>query len=204
MKQRSLRQVIKAHCDIKNIRFIQVGANDGIRGDPIRKMIVKYNWKGILIEPQEDVFLELKNNYKDLKELAFENVAIHRCQKYVSLFRYLRDSRISSLYPDNRCLGKKNPEYIIEETVKAMTLNEVMSKHKWRMLDLLQIDAEGYDFAVIKTLDLNKYKPKIINYEEVSLRGQKRSKRCKKYLKKFGYRKFVQTHKNNVAAIYTG
>jgi hypothetical protein len=36
--------------------FIQIGANNGMTGDPIRKYILKYHWRGILVEPQPDIF----------------------------------------------------------------------------------------------------------------------------------------------------
>ena len=59
------------------LRFVQVGANDGSFVDPIRPYIVECGWRGILIEPQPDVFEKLVSNYADYKEqLAFENVAI--------------------------------------------------------------------------------------------------------------------------------
>ena len=44
------------------VTFVQVGANDGYRFDPLRKHIVAYHWPGLLIEPQPDVFAELKQN----------------------------------------------------------------------------------------------------------------------------------------------
>ena len=32
-------------------RFVQVGANDGIYGDPLRTYIERHHWRGILVEP---------------------------------------------------------------------------------------------------------------------------------------------------------
>src|ERR1035438_3422409 len=48
------------------LSFIEVGANDGEFDDPLREYIVKYPWKGVLIEPQPDVFERLKANYAKL------------------------------------------------------------------------------------------------------------------------------------------
>jgi hypothetical protein len=33
------------------VRFIQIGANDGIKNDPVHAFIKKYYWTGILVEP---------------------------------------------------------------------------------------------------------------------------------------------------------
>ena len=43
--------------------FIQVGSSDGITNDPIHDYIVKYKWKGILVEPVEYLFNRLLRTY---------------------------------------------------------------------------------------------------------------------------------------------
>jgi hypothetical protein len=35
----------------RGVSFIQVGAGDGLRRDPIREFIVRDNWTGVMIEP---------------------------------------------------------------------------------------------------------------------------------------------------------
>ena len=48
-------------------------------GDPLHKFIVKHPWRGILIEPQTDVFERLKSTYQEQAgRLTFENTAIGR------------------------------------------------------------------------------------------------------------------------------
>src|SRR5882762_3463411 len=62
--------------DTNDFFFIQVGAFDGVQADPIRKFILRHNWKGVLIEPQKKAFELLKQNYADQPHLTFKNVAI--------------------------------------------------------------------------------------------------------------------------------
>lgn len=50
----------KINNSIENVKFIQIGANDGITDDPIRKYILNHNWKGVLVEPNASVFESLK------------------------------------------------------------------------------------------------------------------------------------------------
>src|SRR5687767_667926 len=45
--------------------FVQIGANDGRRGDPVFQFIRQYRWRGLLLEPQPDVFRVLVRNYED-------------------------------------------------------------------------------------------------------------------------------------------
>jgi hypothetical protein len=40
----------------KPINFIQVGASDGLRWDPIRRFVIRDKWKGVLIEPIKPVY----------------------------------------------------------------------------------------------------------------------------------------------------
>src|SRR5262245_33603946 len=69
-----------------NFFFIQIGANDGVTSDPIRKYILNYHWRGILVEPQPDIFRALVANYDGETQLIFENVAIAPEDGIVSLF----------------------------------------------------------------------------------------------------------------------
>jgi hypothetical protein len=72
----------------ESLRFIQVGANDGRYGDPLRRYVLKYPWKGILVEPQPEVYEALKLNYAGLEDrLFFENVAISTDAGGMTLYR---------------------------------------------------------------------------------------------------------------------
>jgi hypothetical protein len=51
----------------ETLRFIQVGANDGIFGDPLREHILAHKWRGVLVEPQPEIFEQLKANYAGLR-----------------------------------------------------------------------------------------------------------------------------------------
>ena len=79
----------------ENLTFIEVGANDGTSsGDPLREYIVKYPWKGVLVEPQPDVFDLLKANYAGFEDrIAFENVAISNSPTPLELYRVPKDSK---------------------------------------------------------------------------------------------------------------
>ena len=59
--------------------------------------------------------------------------------------------------------GKKREENLIQ----TKTLNEIIEKTKYkeREVDLLNIDTEGHDFKVLKGLDFDTYKPKLITCE---------------------------------------
>ena len=49
--------------------------------------------------------------------------------------------------------------------VKVRTLNEIMYEAKWRWLDFLSIDTEGTEDMVLRGLNFERYRPKVICVE---------------------------------------
>jgi hypothetical protein len=69
--------IIAKYFNGKPAFFVQVGSNDGQRGDPLHDLI-KSNpqWSGIFIEPVEYVFNRLVDNYGNDPRFRFEQIAI--------------------------------------------------------------------------------------------------------------------------------
>ena len=65
--------------------------------------------------------------------------------------------------------------------MRCITFNELCRKHQVEHVDLVVIDAEGYDFEIIKTIDFEQYRPLAIVYEHVHLSLRDRIK-CFSYL----------------------
>ena len=71
-----------------SLTLVQVGANAGRDDDPIRPYLLNHPWRGLLIEPQPEVFEKLKANYAGLEgRLSFENVAISSNPEPLKLYR---------------------------------------------------------------------------------------------------------------------
>src|SRR3954463_14205307 len=68
--------VTRVAAETPDFFFVQVGANDGVTDDPIRRYIQRYHWRGVLIEPLAKVFQQLCFNYREEPQLIFENAAI--------------------------------------------------------------------------------------------------------------------------------
>ncbi len=63
----------------KKVKIIQIGANDGVNGDPLSEIVKKYksNIKYLGIEPDEETFLKLKkNNFKTYRWKRSDTIAI--------------------------------------------------------------------------------------------------------------------------------
>ena len=76
---------------------------------------------------------------------------------------------------------------IIQETVHCISLDNLLVEQNVPQIDLLQIDAEGYDYEIIKMIDFQKIKPSIIRYEHKHLSKQDFDA-CLEYLIQNSYR----------------
>lgn len=85
---------------LEDIFFVQMGAMDGITDDFVFPLIKKYKWRGLLVEPREDKFQILKNNYKTLNNIKFANVAIDKEIKKRKIYFIKNEDIIKYNLPD--------------------------------------------------------------------------------------------------------
>ena len=162
--------------------FVQIGAYDGQALDPIQGFVRRRRWRGILVEPQRDAFELLRRNYAGSPGLIFENLAIADHEGSLPLYR-LRDEFTHLSEADHRMVSSFDPEHVIKFLpkgvdprralesiqVRCLTLSGLLAKYSVHSLDLLQIDAEGYDYQILKMVDFRKIKPQIICFEHMHL-----------------------------------
>src|SRR5262245_11123069 len=81
------------------VTFLQVGANDGLRNDPIREFVVRDRWSGLLVEPLPDVFEMLQRNYRHVQggRLVFVNAAVSDADGDALSFWTFRDDFLRTL-----------------------------------------------------------------------------------------------------------
>ena len=206
----------------QKIFFIQIGANDGQWGDNIYKFVRRDKWSGILIEPQKEIFKRLLNTYSKRKNLFFENVAIDSTEGERNLYKISFSnsqwaSGISSFIKndvqklidagyiermaqaESITLPTNRDEWIGVENVKIQTLGNIIEKYQIKKIDLVMIDAEGYDFEIIKTIPFENIKPGVIVYEHSHFDEQAKNESWD-YLKKIGYR-IIPTEGNTIAEL---
>ena len=181
--------------------FIQIGANDGIGNDAVHPLVKKYKLRGVALEPQKDIFKVLEKNYADEKQVSCVNKAVHKEIKEMQLYKIdpkgdltglpIWATRIASF--DRQVIEshrKHIPDIdkrIIQETVLCISFDDLLVEQDVQQIDLLQIDAEGYDYEIIKMVDFQKTKPAIIRYEHKHLSKQDFDG-CLEHLIRNGYR----------------
>jgi len=165
--------------------FLQIGSYDGVSNDYLHEYIIKFHLKGILIEPQKEIFELLRKNYISESQLILENIAITDHDGFVDLYclaekyHYLGGKvaqQITSL--DRRHIEKciswdsDTSEVIETRRTPCLRLDSLLTKHEVKKVDLLQIDTEGYDLEILKTIDFKTLKPTIIVYEHCHLSSE--------------------------------
>ena len=160
---------------------MQVGSNDGLQGDPIAALIRQNSaWRVLFIEPLPHIFRRLITNYPQLPNYSFENVAISlergkRRMYYVSdEIKRVRQNvpyfydQIGS-FDFNHVLKHGFGPFITSEEVRCEPLADTLARNGITRIDLIHIDTEGFDFEIIKQLDLTEQAPRAILYEHTHL-----------------------------------
>lgn len=205
-----LAYVIEVHAARKPLSFLQVGAHDGVRNDPLRDSVLRHNLPGVLVEPMSDYYQKLTANYAGQDNVRFERCAIGPKVGSATIFRISPDAPLppwcqglASFDRRHICARKYDvpdlERYIIEESVPTMTVSALLEKHQLQTVGLLQVDTEGFDAEVVRqTLDAG-LRPAIINYEYVHLDPPTRH-RCKQQLMQCGY-EFVDVGRDTLAVL---
>ena len=146
--------------NIKNGFYVDVGCYHPIKHSNTFRL-KKKGWSGINIDVEKDkiqVFnLTRRNDYNFLAPVSIkkEIVKIYKTQSY-GVGTTIKKDFI------------KNENKIIETNLlQSKTLDDIIKQSPFssREIDLLSIDTEGSDFNVLKSLNIEKYKPKIIVIE---------------------------------------
>jgi FkbM family methyltransferase len=184
----------KADRDGGDFYFVQIGANNGISVDPMRPFIVRHHWWGVLVEPHPAAFARLVENYRGEPQLAFENAVIAEHDGVTAFYTPkprpgLVDLTTASSF-DRAAVARISRHYgteVEELTLPALTIRSLLAKHGVRSLDLVQIDAEGFDDRVVAMFARAGVLPAILHFETGSLTPE-RVRACLDLLADLGYR----------------
>ena len=169
---------------------VQIGANDGITQDPINKFIKRDRWSGVLLEPQKYVFDSfLTRTYAQHQNIKLINAAIGERDEVSVIYKIgFSNSRwATGLTTFNKptlvkafdtghvarnCAkeGISIPEdpaqRIVEEEVQVISSAGILKNVSGNKdIDLLMIDAEGFDYEVIKLFNIETTQPGLIIFE---------------------------------------
>jgi FkbM family methyltransferase len=148
------------------IRFLQVGAFDGEEGDAIVHLIENYPAHGVLVEPQPRVFERLRNRHERRGDLTLVNAAIDS-EGGSRPFYLAKDADVQFASFDRGHLLRHGltADEIEAVEVECLTIDDVLDRAGMESVDLVQVDAEGHDYEILRSIDLDRLAPKIIRFE---------------------------------------
>jgi FkbM family methyltransferase len=187
------------------LRFVQIGANDGSFLDPLSQTVRRNNWQGVLVEPIPWIYERLVDNYSGTEGLTFVNAAI--ADEDGTLPMYFVERRLGdpeffdALFTFDvevlRSHRNTRPDFddrVRTTEVKALTLLSLLRETSTKRIDLLHIDAEGYDFEILKQIDFDAaWAPRFILFEIKHL-DVRALRDVRSMLKRAGYRWFPIWH----------
>lgn len=185
----------RAFANGERIRFIQIGGNDGILGDPLYQYHVDrtfdFEW-GHIFEPIPEYFELLVANMRPFPYITCHNLAVddspvpgHREFSYLSR----ADVEMHGLPESSKALGSFSRErnalsgigyseakfnkikpYIRTTEVETVPVRDVVERY--RDANFLLTDCEGYDIEIIRAaFSGSSFRPKVVQFEDL---GQSR------------------------------
>lgn len=159
------RDILAAHAPptTPGFFFVQIGANDGISYDWIRPYVLRYGWRGVLVEPQPEPFSRLLANYAGVGGLSFVNVAIATTRGRHAF--YCNQTDLIGGLREEVTRRNKLGGNVKKIEVDAITFADLLFEQQIARIDLLAIDTEGYDLEILKMIDFGRLRPRVIRYE---------------------------------------
>jgi FkbM family methyltransferase len=180
--------------------FVQVGSNDGRTDDPLFATVMGRAVRGLLIEPIPELFARLTATYAERRDLTFVNAAVAEEEGTRELY-WVTPMPGDPIWVDQ--LGSFSRDIVLSHAnwipgladrissvrVECRTLASLIEANRLTRVDLLHIDAEGSDLAILKTVDFKAvWSPRFILYEQKHLGDERES--AIRLLHRVGYHTF--------------
>ena len=170
----------------RNVKFIQIGANDGLRNDPVREFVVRDHWQGVLVEPLPHVFELLVRNYAPnrFSGLQFVNAAVSHVDGESLAFwtfrkdvlanydeetqlEYLRKASFERSHVERFLTAAPFGVEALEEIrVPCVSVQGLVERYFTPpAYNLLVIDAEGHEDTILSSIDFSRASPHAIFFE---------------------------------------
>lgn len=167
------------------------------------------------------MFRRLKRNYEGCDGLIFENCAIAQDDQPRHMWRVPVEAvengsvphwamGISSLYDDRNAIGgnlvsaddfASIRKHLITEPVACSTLARILSKHSFDTVDLVAIDTEGSDMAILRQVDFKALGTRVVIVEICNLPADEK-RECLTTLYANGFRCFVSQDRADILAVH--
>jgi len=205
----NLEEIYEKHFGFKTDgTFVEVGAFDGVSWSNSFGLAVA-GWKGLMLEPQPDYFIQCTQNYENFPNVKVINMCAGNyagdIELYTGFSLATTKKEMVEIYNNTEWFkGVLKEENHI--TSKIDTLNSILDNNNIETgFDLLVVDVEGAELSVLEGLDIVKWKPKmaiIEMHEESELEELKKDNQAiNDYFEGNGYSKIFKDETNTIFAL---
>jgi FkbM family methyltransferase len=159
--QNNEAEIVANYFKGKKGTVLDIGANNGQTFSNSFDLI-QAGWSGVLIEPGS-VFTQLQELHKDNKAVNCYQLAIAEKEQMLTFYEsgaHVKNGTdtglVSTLNHDETIRWRNSGVEFTERKVQAVPFSWVLKWHK--KFDFITIDAEGFDLAILKQIDLAKVK----------------------------------------------
>lgn len=162
---------LKPFLGFRNGFFVEAGANDGIAQSNTLRLERKLGWRGLLIEPIPELAAKCRKNrpgstVENCALVASDtpdgSVTMHHCGLMSVLAGAMQPADEAAHLAKGQALQTIEPYDI---RVPARTLCAVLDQHEVDRIDFMSLDVEGCELDVLKGLDLERYRPRLLLIE---------------------------------------
>jgi FkbM family methyltransferase len=124
--------------------------------------LYRKGWRGINIDANQGLI----QKHQQIRKHDTNLCAVVSNIEQEAVFTEFEDSLVSSLDSEHVSQWRENRSVKQQHTATTQSLTSILNEHRVSCpIDLLCIDVEGHDFEVLCSLDLNRYRPKLIVIE---------------------------------------
>ncbi|WP_326826031.1 FkbM family methyltransferase [Streptosporangium sp. NBC_01756] len=157
--------LMRAFADRRDGFFVDVGAGEPVRGSLTKNLVDRLGWRGVNIEPLPERFDQLQRERPRDVNLR---VAVDASPGTATFHRVLPEGQppdmlgLSTL--DMAIAGEHERRGADVEVfeVTVMTLESILTVHAAPGFDLLKVDVEGREAAVLASADLAFWRPRAV------------------------------------------
>jgi FkbM family methyltransferase len=169
--------------------LVKIGANDGYLDDPTAQLLRRRPaMRCVFVEPVPQLLSRARQRWGTDPRFNYVQAAIN--DGSAAEFYYVDDSakaQLPDLHIDPDQLGSFDRQHILKHpdgerlapfirslAVEGMSLDALLQVTKLTRLDILHVDAEGWDWRILSQLDLNRWQPAYILFEHIHLTEEER------------------------------
>lgn len=129
--------------------YLEIGACDGILYSNTKTLEDFFNFKGILIEPQEKLFNNIKNN-RSIEKNEIYNCAVTNDES--STISFIGDNAEAGVV-NNINTNLNRFQWWSEYKVQNKKMKDILHNSQFTYIDFMIIDVEGSELSLLKSID---------------------------------------------------